>query len=77
MGLAGTIEEKIYQRQLAKQELAVSVASSSSAGTKGQQKAAKFTREELRQLFTLRLDTLCDTASLLTDADASWKVTQL
>ncbi|KAK9805749.1 hypothetical protein WJX73_005408 [Symbiochloris irregularis] len=73
----GTIEEKIYQRQLAKQELAVSVASCSSAGAKGQPKAAKFTREELRQLFTLRLDTLCDTADLLSDADDSWKVSWL
>ena len=67
---AGTIEEKIFQRQLSKQELAFSM--ESTAGSKVQQ--AKFTREELKALFTLHTNTACDTADLLSPTDKTWEV---
>ena len=35
---------------------------------------AKFTREELKELFSLRLDTACATADLLSSNDTTWKV---
>lgn len=58
----------MYQRQLSKQELALSVEE------RPQKSGARFTRAELKELFTLRLDTACDTADLLRPSDASWEV---
>merc|ERR1712059_154790 len=52
---AGTIEEKIFQRQVKKSGLACV----------GQVSTCAFTRDELRDLFTFRQDTECDTHDLL------------
>ncbi|XQJ27302.1 DNA repair and recombination protein RAD54, putative [Leishmania guyanensis] len=55
----GTIEEKIYQRQVSKQGL--------SANVVDMQEDSKqhFTLEELKSLFKYKVDTLCDTHDLL------------
>ena len=71
-GAAGLLDEKIFQRQLSKQELAVSM--EQGAGSSRGQASARFTRDELRQLFSLNLKTACDTADLLSPNDTSWKV---
>ena len=52
----GTIEEKIYQRQVMKSGLAVG---------EGDLSVSQFTREELRDLFTFQNDIDCDTHNLL------------
>ncbi|OAE22692.1 hypothetical protein AXG93_2675s1260 [Marchantia polymorpha subsp. ruderalis] len=64
----GSLEEKIYQRQIMKQEIAAAVGEQ----VEGQLGHAgrHFSREELRELFTLRLDTRCDTYDLLTKSSA-------
>lgn len=54
----GTIDEKIFQRQLQKGEFTDLVNRRSSAS------AQQFTREELSQIFTL-LDTECETADIM------------
>ncbi|KAL6050256.1 DNA repair and recombination protein RAD54B [Balamuthia mandrillaris] len=59
----GTIEEKIYQRQITKQALSASVVDAKQKSQ--QQSKPQFTLEELRDLFRLRLDTPCDTHDLL------------
>jgi DNA repair and recombination protein RAD54B len=73
----GTLEEKVYQRQRAKGDIAAvtigggggggggALGGAAAAATRGQ-----FSREELRQLFTLRTDTACDTADVLGAAAA-------
>lgn len=55
----GTIEEKIYQRQTAKQGLSGTVADAKESVK------IEFSREELRDLFTLHENTLCLTHDLL------------
>ena len=72
---AGTIEEKIYQRQLQKSELADAM-QRGGGGAGGKAKEGRFTREELRQLFQLNGATACDTRDLLqsTPAGAQWQV---
>ncbi|KAL2622526.1 hypothetical protein R1flu_002731 [Riccia fluitans] len=57
----GSIEEKIYQRQIMKQEVAAAVGEGGRSGHSGHH----FSREELRELFSLNLDTRCDTHDLL------------
>ena len=52
----GTIEEKIYQRQVMKSGLAVG---------EGDLSVGQFTREELRDLFTFQPNISCDTHNLL------------
>merc|ERR1719209_1752745 len=52
----GTIEEKIYQRQVMKSGLAVG---------EGDLSVGQFTREELRDLFTFQPNIGCDTHNLL------------
>lgn len=82
----GTIEEKIFQRQITKQGLNTVLDFDGAAsandmnvtgglagtgrgdpanGGRGTKWAAKFTREELRDLFSLREETLCDTHDLV------------
>ncbi|KAL3822266.1 hypothetical protein ACHAXA_005899 [Cyclostephanos tholiformis] len=56
MFTAGTIEEVIYQRQLQKGNLA-KLANDGKGGTN----AASFTKEELHDCFTLKLECKCDT----------------
>ncbi|EFX87055.1 RAD54B meiotic recombination protein, partial [Daphnia pulex] len=55
----GTIEEKIFQRQILKQGLSGAIVDARDS-TQGH-----FTREELKDLFTLREDTDCDTHDLI------------
>ncbi|GAB1599245.1 DNA repair and recombination protein RAD54B-like [Argonauta hians] len=55
----GTIEEKIYQRQINKQSLSGAIVESREKGK------VKFSLEELRDLFTLNEQTQCDTHDLL------------
>ncbi|CAB4042599.1 Hypothetical predicted protein, partial [Paramuricea clavata] len=56
----GTIEEKIYQRQISKQELSGAV-----ADTNVSSKRQDFSREDLKDLFTLHTKTTCLTHELL------------
>ncbi|XP_037085497.1 DNA repair and recombination protein RAD54B-like [Pollicipes pollicipes] len=55
----GTIEEKIYQRQVSKQGLSAAVVDAD------QRSAAHFSRDELRDLFSLEEDAECCTHDLL------------
>eukprot|EP00911_Craspedida_sp_UC1_P002987 UC1_evm1s2183 len=59
----GTIEEKIYQRQITKQGLSDAIEDVRGAARKTQKNG--FTKEELRDIFSLRQDTGCDTHDLL------------
>lgn len=59
----GTIEERIYQRQLMK----LSSANTASGGSDLEMK--KFSVAELRDLFKLNLDTSCDTYDLIHNGD--------
>jgi DNA repair and recombination protein RAD54B len=78
----GTLEEKVYQRQRAKGDIAAvticgddSVDSagntagssefSSAVKNKKKNKGGQFSRDELRQLFSVRTETRCDTADVL------------
>ena len=77
------LKRKIFQRQITKQGLNTVLdfdcgntannsclnSSGKSGGGGGGRWAAKFSREELRDLFSLREDTLCDTHDLV----QSWK----
>jgi len=56
----GTIEEKIYQRQLTKQGLSDSIVDG-----KMNEKKNSFTKEELKDIFSLSLGTLSETHDLL------------
>jgi len=56
----GTIEEKIYQRQLTKNALSTRIVEQKK-GNDG----SNFSTSELRDLFRLRKDTICDTHDLL------------
>ncbi|KAK9915546.1 hypothetical protein WJX75_000577 [Coccomyxa subellipsoidea] len=55
----GAIDEKMYQRQLMKGELADTMEQTS------MQKGPSFTREELRALFSLNTSTSCETAIIM------------
>jgi DNA repair and recombination protein RAD54B len=67
----GTLEEKVYQRQRAKGDIAAAAMGAEGGGGEGLGAAAaapargQFSREELRQLFAFRADTACDTADVL------------
>ncbi|XP_060068607.1 DNA repair and recombination protein RAD54B-like [Ylistrum balloti] len=56
----GSIEEKIYQRQITKQGLSGAVMES-----KAGKNDVQFSREDLKDLFSLNVNTLCDTHELL------------
>lgn len=62
----GSIDEKIYQRQISKREIAKVVVD--------QKKKTKrhFTPDDLRGLFTLNLTTTSDTADLMKDFSQDW-----
>jgi len=60
---AGTIEEKIYQRQLAKQGLSGAMMDKSTPSTHDLR--SQFTLDELRDLFTVRENVACDTHDLI------------
>ncbi|KAL6765798.1 SNF2 family N-terminal domain-containing protein [Haematococcus lacustris] len=57
----GTLEEKIFQRQIMKGDLASATIASGDGPAAGRH----FTQEELRRLFTLSLNTECETRDLL------------
>ncbi len=59
----GTIEEKIFQRQITKQGLGGGVVGA--AGQEARSGQFHFSKDELRDLFTLRSDSSCDTHDLL------------
>ncbi|CAD7701124.1 unnamed protein product [Ostreobium quekettii] len=59
----GTIEEKVFQRQLSKEGLQGVV------GKSGQAEASMMSAEELRNLFSLNLNTVSDTYDSLCQAD--------
>jgi hypothetical protein len=76
----GTIEEKIYQRQLAKAEISDAVVDdpgqilrggSSGGSSRCARNRSKFSAEDLRALFVLLQDTACDTAALV-GASEGW-----
>ncbi|KAL6056692.1 DNA repair and recombination protein rad54b [Balamuthia mandrillaris] len=54
----GTIEEKIFQRQLAKEGLSEAVVD---AGLAGNASRTRFSKEELKDIFSYCEDTICDT----------------
>ena len=73
---SGTIDEKIYQRQLQKGGLAAMMHDEEAKGPAKKGPAiASFTREELRELFRLNLETDCDTRTLVqgTPAGSDWE----
>ncbi|KAJ9464471.1 DNA repair protein rhp54 [Diplonema papillatum] len=55
----GTIEEKVYQRQVSKQGLSANVMDATDSSKQ------HFTNSDLKSLFTLKGDTLCETHELL------------
>lgn len=68
--LTGTLDEKVYQRQLLKADLAHAMMGATAGSTK-----AKFTRDELRELFALHEGTDCATRDLLaTTGTDVWEV---
>ncbi|KIJ67587.1 hypothetical protein HYDPIDRAFT_127687 [Hydnomerulius pinastri MD-312] len=58
---AGTIDEKIFQRQVTKIGLSNSLMGNGSSGSK----ADSFTRKDLRDIFRIQPDTACNTHDLL------------
>ncbi len=64
-GGAGTIDEKIYQRQLMKGQIADMMEGQGGAKVKKAGAGSRFSVEELKELFKLRLDTPSDTHDLL------------
>lgn len=67
---AGTIDEKIYQRQLMKGQIADMMEGQGAGKGKKGGAGSRFSVEELKELFKLRLDTACDTHHLLCKASA-------
>ncbi|PRW57845.1 DNA repair and recombination RAD54B [Chlorella sorokiniana] len=66
----GTLDEKMYQRQLKKGDIAATMmgGGAGGAGAGAKQGGGKFSKEELKQLFTLNTATSCDTADILQQA---------
>ncbi|KLO18384.1 hypothetical protein SCHPADRAFT_899782 [Schizopora paradoxa] len=62
---AGAIDEKIYQRQVTKLGLSDSLMGKGSSDNGGKSKSNSFTSKELRDLFTVQLQTSCHTHELL------------
>mmetsp|Transcript_26901 Transcript_26901/g.40189 ORF Transcript_26901/g.40189 Transcript_26901/m.40189 type:complete len:350 (-) Transcript_26901:559-1608(-) len=62
MFTTGTVEEVIYQRQTQKSNLAtLAVGGNLPSGSGGKRQSARFTKEELRDCFTLKEGCACDT----------------
>ncbi|XP_046840079.1 DNA repair and recombination protein RAD54B-like [Xenia sp. Carnegie-2017] len=68
----GTIEEKIYQRQISKQGLSDAVSDAISSSSRAQD----FSREDLKDLFTFHVDTSCLTHDLLNCSCSSYNETK-
>lgn len=71
LGGAGTIDEKIYQRQLMKGQIADMMEGQGGAQGKKAGAGSRFSVEELKELFKLRLDTPSDTHDLLCKGSAA------
>lgn len=69
----GTIEEKIYQRQISKQGLSGAVVDDKAGEASS---SVAFSLDELRDLFTLRVDTTSETYDLLGRPDADGRSTK-
>ena len=67
---AGTIDEKIYQRQLMKGQIADMMEGQGTSKGKKAGAGSRFSVEELKELFKLRLDTASDTQDLLCKGSA-------
>ena len=73
----GTMDEKIYQRQLRKGELAEAMGGGGGGGSvaiqgkQQRQQTPKFTLQELQQIFTIDTETSCETAEILRSAAES------
>ena len=63
LATTGTLEEKIFQRQITKQGLGGGFLDEDKGSVGG--KKFHFTKEELRDIFSLNADTSCDTHDLL------------
>nr|APC23178.1 RAD54B DNA helicase splice variant [Physcomitrium patens] len=61
----GSIEEKIYQRQIMKGGMSAAVEGDADVHTKKSNIGRHFSKEELKELFTLNLATNCDTFDLI------------
>ncbi|GAB4818167.1 hypothetical protein N2152v2_005213 [Parachlorella kessleri] len=61
----GTIDEKMYQRQRMKGDIAAAMMDKGKPGATKAQGKGQFARDELKQLFTLRADTACNTYDIL------------
>lgn len=73
----GLIDEKMFQRQLYKENLTGFVGEGAAArGQKGAGKAGTFSKDELRKLFEMNTQTACDTKDMLAACDpaaaAAW-----
>ena len=71
LSYAGTIDEKIYQRQLMKGQIADMMEGQGGAKGKKAGAGSRFSAEELKELFKLRLDTASDTHDLLCKGSAA------
>ncbi|TDL24190.1 hypothetical protein BD410DRAFT_745512 [Rickenella mellea] len=72
---AGTIDEKIYQRQVTKLGLSDSLLGTGAADGGGKSKSDSFTAKDLRDLFTIQHNTGCHTHDLL-DCPCSYEPSQ-
>jgi len=77
LGGLGTIDEKIYQRQLMKGQIADMMEGQGGAKGKKAGAGSRFSVEELKELFKLRLDTPSDTHDLLCKGTAVTGMNQL
>lgn len=68
---SGTIDEKVYQRQLLKGQIADMMECKDGAKGKKGAGSSRFSTEELKELFKLRLNTACDTRDLLQRGNAT------
>lgn len=71
----GTIEEKIYQRQLSKLSLSKAIVDGG-AGGGGKRGGSQFTREELRKIFVFNDATQCDTHDVSGLILVGWRVSR-
>ena len=70
MNVSGTLDEKIYQRQLMKGQIADMMETQGAGKGKKAGAGSRFSVEELKELFKLRLDTASDTHDLLCKGSA-------
>ncbi len=75
---AGTVEEKIYQRQMMKGQLArccvmaESTTLEASTSSKGKKEGGSFTKEELKELFKIKVGVSCMTADQLQSSGTTY-----